>query len=133
MLMPPWSEAPLVSGTPDRMLPVMPGWMPTPTAAWLKRPLMKLILVLTPSSGDSVSPSSIAAPLPVAVQYFGVTPLPMKSTASRLGGATGVLVLAIGSAPQTGKDSSHGSAITTPAPRRKRRRVNCSDLGFMGS
>ena len=43
-------------------------------------------------------------------------PLPEKRTASRTGAS------AAGSSPQTGSDSSHGSAIETPSPRRKDRR-----------
>ena len=36
------------------MLPVCPGWMPTPTAGLLNRPLMTLIFVFTGSSGARV-------------------------------------------------------------------------------
>src|SRR4051812_26482263 len=52
----------------------------------------------------------------LAHHSFGLTPLPMNRNASRRGTA------AVGSAPHTVSDSSHGSAITTPVPRRKRRR-----------
>ena len=83
---------------------------------------MKLILSLSGASGceafaelhalrRSLSPTSDS----------GLTPLPMNSTAKRFG-TRRTTVRAAASAPQTGIDSSHGSAIATPAPRRKVRR-----------
>src|SRR5262245_29006631 len=51
-------------------------------------------------------------------------PQPMNRAANRFGSATGT-PLATVSAPQTGTDSSHGSAIVTPTPRRKVRREFC--------
>src|SRR3954470_7174722 len=44
----------------------------------------------------------------------------MKTTAKRLGASV--------VAPQTGRDSSHGSAMVTPAPRRNIRRDGCDLL-----
>src|SRR4051812_44253107 len=100
--------------------------MPTPTAARLNRPLMTLSFVFSGSSGCSVLPSSIDAPLPLAHQCVALTPQAMNRAAKRFG--NGDLFSAAGelagttSAPQTGIDSSHGSAIATPAPRRRVRR-----------
>src|SRR3954470_19765094 len=122
MLVPPWSTAPLVSGIPERMFPVMPGWIPTPVDGLLKRPLMTLSFVLNGSRGWRLWLSSIAAPSPRADQWSGLTPHPMNCTTKRCGNAGGALGSA-GVAPQTGTDSSHGRAMQTPAPRRNSRRL----------
>ena len=121
MLMPPCSTAPRVSGMPERILPVMPGWMPTPVEGLLKRPLMTLSLVLYGSRGCRLLLSSIAAPSPFAHQLFGLIPVPMNWTTKRFGGVLAALG-ASAAAPHTGRDSSQGRAMTTPAPRRKMRR-----------
>src|SRR3954471_5476296 len=89
--------------------------MPMPTAGLLKSPLITLIFFLTGSSGSRLLLSFISAPAPLDHQWFPLMPLPMKTTPKRLGGGAAV-------APQTETDSSHGSAIVTPAPRRKTRR-----------
>ncbi len=51
-------------------------------------------------------------------------PLPMNSTAKRLGNAAPAAAAAeaAGAAPQAGTDSNQGRAIVTPTPRRKVRR-----------
>src|SRR4051794_19312949 len=82
---------------------------------------MKFILVLSGSMGASVLPRVMSAPPPFAVQWLELMPLAMNSTASRFGGtfacAGGASANAADvSAPNTDIDSSHGSAITTPAP-----------------
>src|SRR5262245_23952096 len=59
---------------------------------------------------------------------LGLMPLPMNRNASRFG----VAAAATGSAPHTDTDSSHGSAITTPVPRRKRRREISCELRWYG-
>ena len=59
MLMPPRSTAPFMRGMPERILPVCPGWMPTPTAGRLKRPWMTLRRLRKGASGSRVLLSSI--------------------------------------------------------------------------
>src|SRR5579871_1672644 len=103
------------------MLPVMPGWIPTPVEGLLKSPLMTLRRVLSGSSGCRLLLSSMLAPSPFAHQLLGLMPVPINWTTKRLGGALGACG-ASAAAPQTGTDSSHGSAMTTPAPRRNIRR-----------
>ena len=56
-------------------------------ACLLNRPLMTLIFPLIGSSGASDLPSSISSPVPLAHQWGGLIPLPMKRTAKRLGNA----------------------------------------------
>src|SRR5271163_418145 len=121
ILMPPLSSAPFWRAAPERILPVCPGWIPTPLARLLKRPETTLILVFSGAKGSRHKPSSILSPDPLAHQLVGLTPHPMKSAANRLGQAAGKSP-AIAVAPHTGTDSSHGSAIVTPAPRRNVRR-----------
>ena len=53
---------------------------------------------------------------PLAHQWLALMPLPMNSTANRLGCALAA------SAPRIGRDSSQGSATATPAPRNSKRR-----------
>src|SRR5215204_5480214 len=105
--------------------------MPTPTAVGLYSPLTTLIFVLTFSSGSRLLPSFMSAPLPLAHQWLPLMPLPMNSTATRCGNALAAAPAApdatapaeaVGVAPHTGIDSSHGSAIVTPAPCRNVRR-----------
>src|SRR6185503_705741 len=101
--------------------------MPTRVNAFLNYLFFYLNRPLSGSIGARLRPSSISAPDPLAHHSVGLTPFPMNRIASRLGAA------AVGSAPQTGSDSSQGSAITTPVPRRKRRRdisreLRCSGL-----
>jgi hypothetical protein len=110
----------LVNGAPESRLPVIPGWMPTPVAACVVEETFDVVeLALSGSIGARLRPSSMSAPDPLAHHSVGLTPLPMNRNASRLGEAAA----AVGWAPQTDTDSSHGSAITTPVPRRKRRRL----------
>src|SRR5206468_2131524 len=116
-LIPPFSSAPFWSAAPERMLPVWPGWMPTPVAFLLNRPLTTLILARSGASGSRQRPSSIEAPEPFAHQLGGLMPQPMKRAANRFGQGIGTSPATVG-APQTGTDSSHGSAIVTPTPRR---------------
>src|SRR3954467_8601350 len=82
---------------------------------------MTLILALRGARGSRVLLSSIEAPEPFADQCSGLMPQPMNSAANRLGHANGTPA-ATGVAPQTGTDSSHGSAMVTPTPRRNVRR-----------
>ena len=72
-------------------------------------------------------PSSIAAPSPFAHHSLLWNPLPEKRQANRTGGSEAVFFGF--SSPQTGADSSQGSAIVTPAPRRNaRREIGWEDL-----
>src|SRR5271168_2639336 len=103
------------------MLPVWPGWIPTPVACLLNRPETTLILVLSGANGSRQGPSSIASPPPLAHQFVGLTPQPMNSAANRFGQGAGRSPVMV-AMPQTGTDSSHGNAIVTPAPFRNVRR-----------
>ena len=60
-------------------------------------------------------------PEPLAHQWSGLIPLPMKSAANRAGKAWAAPAAA--SPPHTGSDSSQGRAIATPAPRSTVRRL----------
>src|SRR5436305_1166485 len=82
MLTPPRSSAPLRRAAPERMLPVWPGWMPTPVADRLNRPVMKLTLCLSGASGCRLVPSSMSAPAPRAHQWSALMPQPMKRAAN---------------------------------------------------
>src|SRR5436190_23287474 len=104
---------PRVIGAPESRLPVCAGWMPWPVEFLLHSPLMTLTFFLSGSSGDRLSPSVMPSPDPVAPQWLSLMPLPMKSTAKRLGNAE-----PDGVAANADNDSIHGSAIVTPAPRR---------------
>ena len=73
------------------------------------------------SSGWSTLPSFRFFPSPLAVHSVLWKPLPPKSTAIRTGGSLDRDAPA-GSSPQTGSDSSQGSAIVTPRPRSTERR-----------
>src|SRR5437773_8708327 len=95
--------------------------MPTPVACLLKRPVTKFILVLSGAIGSRLLPNSMSAPDPFAHQCFELTPLPINNAAKRLGNGPGVSFVT-GAAPQTGIDSSQGSAMATPVPRRNVRR-----------
>ena len=87
---------------------------------------MTLIFALSGSSGCSDWLSSIAAPLPLAHQWSGLMPLPMNTTAKRLGAPATSLARAAAAIaavdPKPASDSSHGSAIVTPTPWRTVRR-----------
>src|SRR5262245_49806817 len=85
---------------------------------------MTLILCLSGSSGASVLPSFISAPLPLAHQWLPLMPLPMNSTAKRCGKAAAGAATddAAPSPAQAESDSSQGRATVTPAPRRTARR-----------
>src|SRR5213078_3789408 len=113
MLMSPRSSAPFCRDAPERTLPVWPGWMPTPVAFLLNRPVTKFILALRGSIGSRLLPSSIVAPAPLAHQWSALMPQAMNRAAKRFGHGAGASP-AIGAAPQTGTDSSHGRAIVTP-------------------
>src|SRR5579863_9792718 len=95
--------------------------MPTPVACLLNSPVMTLSRVLKGASGARVLLNSMSAPAPWADQFLGLIPLPMNRAAKRRGRRPDTA--AAGSSPQTGSDSSHGSAIATPAPRRSVRRL----------
>src|SRR5215472_18801640 len=81
---------------------------------------MTLILCLIGSRGSSVLLSFISAPEPPEPQWSSFTPLPMNSTAKRLG-RTGA---ALSANPES--EPSHGRAMVTPAPRSTVRRVTPS-------
>ncbi len=90
---------------------------------WLNSPLMTFTLCLSGSSGCRVLPSFISAPWPRAHQWLPLMPLPMNSTANRFGNVpAAVATMLPGTAVCAGFahaiDSSHGSAIVTPRPRR---------------
>src|SRR5438552_3358486 len=95
--------------------------MPTPVACLLKSPVMKFIFVFNGSIDCRLLPNSISAPEPLAHQCCELIPLPMNNAAKRFGNGLDAASRA-GPAPQTGIDSSHGSAIATPTPRRNVRR-----------
>src|SRR5215208_690072 len=101
--------------------------MPWPVECLLKRPLMTLTFFFNGSSGDRLRPSVISSPEPVAPQWFSLTPLPMNRTANRFG--KGELD---GVAANADSESSHGSAMVTPAPRRTVRRDNFISLPLSG-
>src|SRR5262245_7312550 len=82
---------------------------------------MKFIFVFNGAIGSRLLPNSMFAPEPFADQCFDLIPFPMNNAAKRLGNGPGVPSLT-GSAPHTGIDSSHGSAMATPTPWRNRRR-----------
>ena len=120
--MPPFSSAPFWSAAPERMLPVWPGWMPTPVACLLNRPLTTLILVLSGASGSRHGPAPSSSPEPLAHQLVRVDAAAHEQRGEPLRAAARHAP-AIAAAPQTGTDSSQGRAIVTPTPRRKVRRV----------
>src|SRR5262245_52182105 len=103
------------------MLPVIPGWMPTPVARLLNRPETTFILALSGAIGSRVLLSSMPAPAPFAHQWSGLTPRAMNRAAKRFGHGAGAPPV-MGAVPQTGTDSNHGRAIVTPTPRRNVRR-----------
>ena len=79
-------------------------------------------------SGSSTLPSSIPDPSPFAHHSLEWKPLPEKVTARRMGGSVSLRFVA--DAARSWSDSSHGSDIETPTPRRKVRRER--DGYFMG-
>src|SRR3954464_9596569 len=95
MLMSPRSSAPFWSDAPDRMLPVWPGWMPTPVACLLNRPVTKFILALKGAIGSRLLPSSMSGdplrgyPDPLAHQWSELMPQAMNRAANRFGHGTG--------------------------------------------
>src|SRR5262245_55438328 len=101
--------------------------MPTPVACLLKSPLMTLSLFLNGAMGSRVWLNSISDPAPFAHQRLGLIPFPIKRAAKRLGKASGAPP-ATGPSPHTGIDSSHGSAMATPTPRRTVRREMRGEL-----
>src|SRR5262245_26306626 len=90
--------------------------MPIPVARLWNSPWMTLTLCLIGSSTDSVLLSFMSAPSPVDSQWSSLTPFPMNRTPNRFGGSTGLVVSA------KDRDSSQGSPMATPAPRRIVRR-----------
>ena len=128
--LPPRSSEPFCSETPERMLPVWPGWMPTPVAALLNRPEMTFNRGRSEDKGSRLLLSSMSAPEPFAAQCLGLMPLPMNSAANRLG-AGEPAVAAAERVPQTGTDSSHGRAIVTPRPFNSVRRLSLHESEFM--
>src|SRR5260370_20522030 len=78
---------------------------------------MAVILCFNGSRGARVLLSVISGPAPWASQWSSFTPLPMNRTAKRFGKASGPV-----EAAKAGRDSSHGKAMVTPAPRRTVRR-----------
>src|SRR5262245_44882103 len=125
MLTPPRSTDPFCKAAPERMLPVCPGWMPTPVAALLNKPETTFSRGRREARGSRLLLSSMSAPDPLAHQCLGLTPLPMNRAAKRRGcadadGDEGA------SLPQPDIDSSQGRAIVTPMPLSKARRV----IGF---
>src|SRR3982075_3444454 len=126
MLTPPLSTAPFCSAAPERMLPVCPGWMPTPVACLLNRPETTFSFVLSGAMGCRLLLSSMPSPVPFAHQWFGLIPLPMNSAAKRLGDDCGV------SPAHAGRDSSQGRPIATPTPRSTVRRLIRETWALMG-
>src|SRR5262245_207599 len=122
MLTPPRSTAPFCSAAPDRMLPVCPGWMPTPVACLLNSPETTLSRGRREANGSRLLLSSMSAPDPLADQFFGLIPLPMKRAANRGGDAAGE-GRDTPSLPQPERDSNQGRPIVTPTPVRKVRRL----------
>src|SRR5438445_7245901 len=104
--------------------------MPTPVAFLLNRPVTKFVLARSGAIGSRLLPSSMPAPEPLAHQWSPLMPQAMNRAAKRFGHGAGASP-AIGAAPQTEIDSSHGRAIVTPAPRRKVRREIGADFGVL--
>src|SRR5262249_26978334 len=98
---------------------------PCPVECLLNRPLITVILCFNGSSGDRLRPSVIAAPDPWAPQWSSLMPLPMKSTAKRLGNGFEDV------AASADSDSSHGRHIVTPAPRSTVRRSMRAIVGHL--
>src|SRR4051812_4052478 len=96
--------------------------MPFPVAFLLNRPWMTLTLPLIGSSGFSDLLSSKVEPEPFAHQCSGLMPVPMNRTPKRFGARGKPVSAARAVAPKPESDSSHGSAIVTPTPRKKVRR-----------
>src|SRR6516162_3390835 len=113
--MPPCRTEPLFRWAPDRMLPVWPGWMPTPVAALLNNPEMTFKRDRKGAIGCRLLLNSMSAPELFAHQCGGQMPLPMNSTANRLG-AVAAAVPVVDSPARNGIDSSHGRARVTPTP-----------------
>src|SRR5436305_1577221 len=124
MLTPPRSTAPRCSAAPERMLPVCPGWMPTPVACLLNRPLTTLILPRRSLSGWRLRPSSIPSPEPFAHQCSGLIPQPMNSAANRFGHgagtppAIGALPLEAAGEGRAGVDGMAAEVEGSPLPDR---------------
>src|SRR6185437_1663177 len=130
MLTPPRSTAPFWSAAPDRILPVCPGWMPTPVACLLNKPEMTFKRGRREDKGSRLLLNCISAPEPFAHQFLGLMPLPMNRAANRRGGEEAAAPEG-DSLPQTGIDSSHGRAIVTPTPLSSVRRLILCDCGFV--
>src|SRR6516162_4304133 len=120
MLTPPLSTAPFWSAAPDRMLPVCPGWIPTPVACLLNSPETTFNRGRKGDRGSRLLLSSMSAPDPLAHQCLGLTPLPMNRAANRCGGAE---LDGDDSLPPSGSDSSQGRPIVKPMPLSRVRRL----------
>src|SRR5216684_4082313 len=105
MLTPPRSTAPFCSAAPERMLPVCPGWMPTPVACLLNNPERTFNRGRREDNGSRLLLNCMSEPDPFAHQCFGLMPFPMNRAANRCGGAAGDGVAEAEELPQTGSDS----------------------------
>src|SRR3569832_2187263 len=94
-----------------------------PVARFWNTPWTTLILFLIGERTSSVFESFMSAPEPSDDQCSSFTPIPMKRTAKRFGYADGAFVSA-----NAISDSSHGSPMATPAPRRMVRRESPFDF-----
>ena len=121
MLVPDRISPPAASGAPESRLPVCELWMFPLVASSLYSPRMNSVFSRKSSSGWSTLPSFRPFPSPLADHSVLWKPLPPKSTASRTGGSL-ARDAPPGASPQTGSDSSQGSAIVTPRPRSTERR-----------
>src|SRR5271165_4231161 len=108
MLTPPRRTAPFCNRAPERILPVCPGWMPTPVAALLNSPEITFKRGRREDKGSRVLLNRMSEVDPSAHQLGGLMPLPMNRAANRRGGVEAG-VPEPGSVPQTGIDSSQGS------------------------
>src|SRR5262245_27296858 len=99
--------------------------MPTPVACLLNNPDTTFKRDRNGVIGSRLLLNSMLVPAPFAHQCLGLMPLPMNRAANRRGAA------AAGSAPQTGSDSSHGSAIVTPTPLSNVRRLIRESTGLI--
>src|SRR5258708_38472304 len=128
MLTPPRSTAPFWSAAPDRILPVCPGWMPTPVACLLNSPETTLSRGRSDANGSRLLLSSMSAPEPLAHQFLGLMPLPMNRAAKRWGYT---VAAPAGSPLKPDIDSSHGRAMVTPRPFSRVRRLIPLERGFV--
>src|SRR5436305_13503571 len=105
------------------MLPVWPGWMPTPVACLLNRPEMTFKRDRREASGSRLLLSCMSAPEPFAHQFLGLMPLHMNRAANRCGCHEGE-VREADSLPPYGIDSRQGRPIVNTKPVRNVSRMN---------